>query len=61
MIDHILSDKASLGKFKKTNHIKHLFQPQHYEARNQLQGKKDCKRHKHMEVKQYATNQPMDH
>ena len=28
-IDHILGYKANLGNFKKTNHIKHLFRPQH--------------------------------
>ena len=55
-IDHILGHKSSLGKFKKTeNCIKHLFRPQHYEIRNQLQ-EKACESHKHMVPKQYATN-----
>ena len=60
-IDHILNHKSSLGKFKKT-HIKHLFQPQGYKIRNQLQGEKNCKKnHEHMETKQYVTKQAMDH
>ena len=36
------------------NHIKHLFWPQCYEIRNELQGKKR-KKHKHTEAKQYVT------
>ena len=43
-IDHILGHKSSLGKFKKIEIItKHIFQPQHYDNRNQLQGKKTVK------------------
>ena len=41
--------------------MKHLFQPQCYEIRNKLQEKRNCKKHKHIEAKQYATKQPMDH
>ena len=37
-IDHILGHKSILGKFKKIE-IKHLFQPQRYETRYQLQEK----------------------
>ena len=33
--DHILSQKVSLNKFKKCK-MKHSFQPQQYETRNQL-------------------------
>ena len=32
-----------------------------YGSKNQLQEKKNCKTHKHMEAKQYGTEQPMDH
>lgn len=48
-IDHILSQKASLNKFKKCK-IKHLFQPQQYETRNQLQ-KENWKIHKQVKEK----------
>ena len=37
--DHILSQKASLNKLKKCK-MKHSFQPQQYETRNQLQKEK---------------------
>ena len=40
--------------------MKHHFWPQHCGTRNQLQ-EKNCKKHKHVEAKQYATKQPMDH
>lgn len=46
--------------YKTRNHIIHLYQPQHNETRNQLQGK-DCQKHKHTWAKQYSTKQPIDH
>lgn len=45
---------------KTRNHIIHLYQPQHNETRNQLQGK-GCQKHKHTWAKQYSTKQPIDH
>ena len=36
--------------------MKYLFRPQRYETRYQLQ-EKICKKYKHMEAKQYTTNQ----
>ena len=54
-IDHILGHKSNLGEFKKTSHIKHLLQPQCYETRYQLkEKKKNCEKHKHMEIKQHS-------
>jgi len=50
-IDHILGHRSNLSKFKKVE-IKHIFWPQHYETRYQLEKKKNCKKHKHMEIKQ---------
>ena len=51
-IDHILGHKSNLSKLKKTEIISsifsHLFWPQYYETRYQLQGKKNGKKHKHM-------------
>ena len=57
-----MSQTESLSKFKKTNYIKHLFQPQCYETRDQLQVKKKKKTAKHITHggKQYATKQQMD-
>ena len=45
----------------KTEIIPSIFS--NHKARNQLQGKKkkNCKKHKHVKTKQYATKQPMDH
>ena len=39
-IDHTLSHKSSLGKFKKWNHSKRLFWPKYGNIRSQLQEKK---------------------
>ena len=36
-IDHILSHKSSLSKFKKIEIVSSIFSPQHYETRYQLQ------------------------
>ena len=52
-IDHILGHKSNLCKFKKTVIISSIFfQPQCYETRYQLQEKKNCKKQKHIEIKQ---------
>ena len=52
-IDHILGHKSNLSKFKKVE-IKHILWPQRYETRYQLQ-EKNCKKHKHMEIKQHIS------
>ena len=54
-IHHILSHKSSLGKFKKTEIISSIFSD-HNAMRLEInyRGKK-CKKHKHMEAKQYIT------
>ena len=44
-------------KFKKLKSVKHLLQVQHYEIRHQLKTKKNCKKHKRMEIKQYISNE----
>ena len=61
-IDHILGHKSSLGKFKKIETISNIFS-NHNAMRldYQLQEKKNCKKYKHMEAKQYAAKQPRDH
>ena len=47
---NILQDRSHLGSQIKPqwmqenwNHIKHLYRPQHYEVRNEIQGKKNIK------------------
>ena len=60
-IDHMLGHKASLCKFKKTEITSNIFSA-HNAIRLEINyRKKNCKRHKHMEAKQYATKQSMDH
>ena len=53
LITSWVTNQASVN-LRNWNHIKRLFRPQHYEIRNQLQGKKH-KKHEHMEAKQYIT------
>ena len=57
---HSPGHKMSLGKSKKTKIISSIYPTRLYEIRNQLQ-EKTAKIHKHVEVKQYDTKQPMDH
>ena len=60
-IVHMLGHKATLGKFKKTEIISSIFSD-HSTIRLEINyKKKNCKKHKHVEAKQYITKQPMDH
>ena len=54
-IEHILGHKSSLSKFKKIEIISSIFSD-HNAMRLEInyRGKK-CKKHKHMEAKQYIT------
>ena len=61
-IDHMLGHKTSLGKCKKTEIISSFFSNHNsMELEITYKKKKNCKNHKHVEAKQYATKQPMDH
>ena len=54
-IGHIMDHKSSLGKFKKIEIISSIFSD-HKTMRLEVKyRKKNCKKHKHMEAKQYAT------
>ena len=60
-IDHILDHKSSLGNFMKTEIISSIFSD-HSDVQLEINNKKKtAKKHKHMETKQHATKQPMDH
>ena len=60
-IDHMLGHKASLSKFKKIEIISTIFYD-HNAVRLEINyKKKPCKKHRHVEPKQYATKQPMVH
>ena len=53
-IDHILSHKSNLSKFKKIDIISSIFSTKCCQTRYQLQ-EKNCKKHKHMEIKQHVS------
>ena len=61
-IDHILGYKSKLSNIKKTEIISSIFSNHNaiwLEINNKE--KKTAKKHKHVETKQHATKQPMDH
>ena len=56
-IDHILGHKSNLSKFKKIEIVSSIFSD-HNAVRleiNYKKKKKNCKKHKHMEIKQYIS------
>ena len=56
-IDHILGHKSNLSKFKKIEIISSIFSD-HNTMRldiNYKKKKKNCKKHKHMEIKQHIS------
>ena len=56
-IDHILGHKSNLSKFKKIEIISSIFS-EHNAIRldiNYKKRKKNCKKHKHMEIKQHIS------
>ena len=57
----MLGHKVSLNKFKKTEIISSIFSD-HNTMRLEINyRKKNCKTHKHVDAKQYAMKQQMDH
>ena len=59
--DHILGHKSSLSKFKKIEIVLGIFSDHNAMRLDINYRKKTCKKHKHMEAKQYATKPPRDH
>ena len=53
-IDHILGHKSSLGKFKKIEIVSSIFSDHNAMRLDNNYRKKNCKKYKHMEAKQYA-------
>ena len=60
-IDHMLGHKASLSKFKKIEILSSIFSDNNAMRLEINYKKKNYKKHKHIEAKQYVTKQPMDH
>ena len=54
-IDHILDHKSSFSKFKKTEIISSILFDHNAMRLEISYSKKNCKKHKHMEAKQYVT------
>ena len=52
--DHILGHKSNLSKFNKIESVSHIFSDHNAETRYQSH-EKNCKKHKHMEIKQHAS------
>ena len=57
-IDHIVGHKSNLSKFKEIEIISSIFSD-HNAMRLDINYKeKNCKKHKHMEIKQYVSKEP---
>ena len=54
-IDHILGHKSNLSKFKKVEIVSSIFSDQNTMRLDINYKKKNCKKHKHMENKQYIS------
>ena len=52
-IDHILGHKSNLSKFKKIEIISSIFSDHNAMRLDINYKKKNCKKHKHMEIKQH--------
>ena len=53
-IDHILGHKSSLGKFKKIEIVSSIFSDDNTMRLDINYRKKNCKKYKHMDTKEYA-------
>ena len=54
-IDHILSHKSNFSKFKKTEIISNIFSDHNAMKLGINYRGKNCRKHKHMEIKQYIS------
>ena len=54
-IDHILGHKSNLSKFKKIEIVSSIFSDHNAMRLDINYKKKNCKKHKHMEIKQHLS------
>ena len=54
-LDHILGHKSNLSKFKKTEIVSSIFSDHNAMRLDINYKKKNCKKHKHMEIKQHVS------
>ena len=59
-IDHILGHKSNISKFKKIEVVSSIFSDHNAMGLdiNYKEKKKNCKKHKHMEIKQHVSKSP---
>ena len=57
-IDHILGHKSNLSKFKKVEIISSIYSNHNAMKLDIIYKKKNCKKHKHMEIKQHVSKEP---
>ena len=53
--DHIVGHKSNLSKFKKTEIVSSIFSDHNAVRLDINYKKKNCKKHKHMEIKQHVS------
>ena len=54
-VDHILGHKSNLSKFKKIEIVSSIFSEHNAMRLDIITIKKNCKKHKHMEIKQHVS------
>ena len=57
-IEHILGHKSNLSKFKKTEIVSSIFSNHNAMRLDINYKKKNCKKHKHVEIKQHVSKEP---
>ena len=57
-LDHILGHKSNHSKFKKTEIVSSIFSNHNAMRLDINYKKKNCKKHKHMEIKQHVSKSP---
>ena len=56
-IDHILGHKSNLSKFKKIEIVSRIYSDHNNMRLDTNYKEKNCKKHKHMEIKQHVSEQ----
>ena len=56
-IDHILGHKSNLSKFKKIEIVSRIYSDHNNMRLDTNYKKKNCKKHKHIEIKQHVSKQ----
>ena len=57
-MDHVLGHKSTLSKFKKIEIVSSIFSNHNAMRLDVNYKKKNCKKHKHMDIKQHVSKSP---